>query len=68
MSYKNRTSLQRKEFYWCAFYLLQHAPVKNHHFFPQHYYSVTRCHICQGVLWGIGNQGYQCASKSCCGG
>ena len=34
-----------------------------HMFQPQHYYTVTNCNHCQGVIWGIGAQGLQCMSK-----
>ncbi|GAB6027465.1 hypothetical protein CHUAL_001722 [Chamberlinius hualienensis] len=31
-----------------------------HHFIPQHYQMVTYCNHCQLIIWGVGNQGYQC--------
>ncbi|CAH1263209.1 ARHGEF12 [Branchiostoma lanceolatum] len=34
--------------------------VKGHHFVPMHYTALAFCNHCGGVLWGIGNQGYQC--------
>ncbi|XP_022252947.1 uncharacterized protein LOC106468289 isoform X2 [Limulus polyphemus] len=34
--------------------------VRNHHFLPEHYCCVTFCNHCQLIIWGVGNQGYQC--------
>lgn len=34
--------------------------VQGHQFLPQHYHCVTYCNHCQLIIWGIGNQGYQC--------
>ncbi|XP_076339826.1 uncharacterized protein LOC143240749 [Tachypleus tridentatus] len=45
--------------------------VLHHNFLPQHYYCMTSCSHCQAVIWGVGNQGYQCQNcemnihKSC---
>lgn len=36
---------------------------KGHHFVSTHYTSLTFCNHCNGLLWGIGDQGYQCSSK-----
>ena len=43
--------------------MLQMHYVHGHQFTAQQYYTVTTCSECQGVLWGIGSQGYQCASE-----
>ena len=37
--------------------------VREHTFQPQHYYTVTNCNHCSGIIWGIGYQGYQCSSE-----
>lgn len=42
---------------------LQSFSHRNHQFVQQHYNIVTNCHHCQSVLFGVGNQGYQCQSK-----
>jgi len=36
--------------------------IKGHHFVSTHYTSPTFCNHCNGLLWGIGDQGYQCSS------
>ncbi|ELU16616.1 hypothetical protein CAPTEDRAFT_220966 [Capitella teleta] len=42
-----------------------------HNFCASHYLTVTNCNQCQGLIWGIGYQGYQClncdfnAHKAC---
>ncbi|XP_074634912.1 rho guanine nucleotide exchange factor 12-like isoform X1 [Acropora palmata] len=35
---------------------------KGHHFVSTHYTSLTFCNHCNGLLWGIGDQGYQCST------
>ncbi|XP_020614019.1 rho guanine nucleotide exchange factor 11-like isoform X3 [Orbicella faveolata] len=35
---------------------------KGHHFVSTHYTSMTFCNHCSGLLWGIGDQGYQCST------
>ncbi|XP_054710191.1 rho guanine nucleotide exchange factor 11-like [Uloborus diversus] len=45
--------------------------MQGHHFVPEHYQSVTYCNHCQLIIWGVGDQGYQCQNcemnihKSC---
>uniref|UniRef100_T1J9G7 Rho guanine nucleotide exchange factor 12 n=1 Tax=Strigamia maritima TaxID=126957 RepID=T1J9G7_STRMM len=34
--------------------------VQGHNFLAQHYFNVTYCNHCQLIIWGVGNQGYQC--------
>lgn len=36
--------------------------IKGHHFNSTHYTSPTFCNHCNGLLWGIGDQGYQCST------
>ncbi len=43
-------------------FILQH--VKGHQFQECHFYNTALCHHCDGLLWGIGNQGYQCQCKT----
>jgi hypothetical protein len=38
--------------------------VSGHNFCASHYHNVTFCNHCQGLIWGIGYQGYQCLSTS----
>lgn len=47
-------------FLFCFFFLQS----KGHHFVSTHYTSMTFCNHCSGLLWGIGDQGYQCSSTS----
>ncbi|XP_032229131.1 rho guanine nucleotide exchange factor 12 isoform X5 [Nematostella vectensis] len=35
--------------------------IKGHHFVSTHYTSTTFCNHCSNLLWGIGDQGYQCS-------
>lgn len=42
---------------------MQIYAARNHQFMAQQYLTATYCRSCQGVLWGIGNQGYQCVSE-----
>ena len=35
----------------------------NHLFMPMQYLTATLCHVCQGLLWGVGQQGFQCNGK-----
>ncbi|XP_070547722.1 rho guanine nucleotide exchange factor 11-like isoform X9 [Ptychodera flava] len=36
--------------------------VKGHHFILFHYQTLPYCNYCGELVWGIGNQGYQCQS------
>ncbi|XP_064651024.1 uncharacterized protein LOC135502270 isoform X5 [Lineus longissimus] len=36
--------------------------IKGHSLQAQHYHITTYCNYCSGVLWGVGNQGYQCGN------
>jgi len=38
--------------------------IQGHHFVLKHYDQVTYCNQSQGIIWGIGPQGYQCSNCS----
>ena len=46
----------------CCLLRQVHA-VMSHQFLAQQYFNTTLCYCCQTVIWGIGNQGYQCSSE-----
>ncbi|XP_029828089.3 rho guanine nucleotide exchange factor 11 isoform X6 [Ixodes scapularis] len=43
-------------------FAFQTINTKGHHFQSQQYHCVTYCNHCQLIIWGVGDQGYQCSN------
>ncbi|XP_064470907.1 uncharacterized protein LOC135385494 isoform X2 [Ornithodoros turicata] len=43
-------------------FAFQTINTKGHHFQSQQYHCVTYCNHCQHIIWGVGDQGYQCSN------
>ncbi|CAN7983024.1 unnamed protein product [Ixodes hexagonus] len=43
-------------------FAFQTINTKGHHFLSQQYHCVTYCNHCQLIIWGVGDQGYQCSN------
>lgn len=56
------SSFTRKEQRPALFKIKASKKIKGHHFLSTHYTSLTFCNHCNGLLWGIGDQGFQCST------
>lgn len=56
------SSFTRKEQRPALFKIKASKKIKGHHFVSTHYTSLTFCNHCNGLLWGIGDQGFQCST------
>ncbi|XP_075748566.1 rho guanine nucleotide exchange factor 11-like isoform X3 [Rhipicephalus microplus] len=43
-------------------FAFQTIHTRGHHFQSQQYHRVTYCNHCQHIIWGVGDQGYQCTN------
>ncbi|KAH6930896.1 hypothetical protein HPB50_020646 [Hyalomma asiaticum] len=43
-------------------FAFQTIHTRGHHFQSQQYHCVTYCNHCQHIIWGVGDQGYQCTN------
>ncbi|XP_075547770.1 rho guanine nucleotide exchange factor 11-like isoform X1 [Dermacentor variabilis] len=43
-------------------FAFQTINTRGHHFQSQQYHCVTYCNHCQHIIWGVGDQGYQCTN------
>ncbi|XP_077524953.1 rho guanine nucleotide exchange factor 11-like isoform X4 [Amblyomma americanum] len=43
-------------------FAFQTIHTRGHHFQSQQYHCVTYCNHCQHIIWGVGDQGYQCSN------
>jgi hypothetical protein len=55
-------SKEKKKERFLGRFLKNNVIVQGHHFQLNHYDQVTYCNHSQGIIWGVGPQGYQCTN------